>query len=153
VPHYIVICGFAGYAAIVPNFLLNGAIFGKLLLNIKCEVWFSLQIISETFIILRRIQRDITINVQTSSRKVSTYYSPKIRKITNLFKNTNTRTAFRSTNTIKRLRKRRTNITPDYDKSSIYKIKCNTCHRSYVGQTKRGLTLRYQEHIRYVQKQ
>jgi hypothetical protein len=34
--------------------------------------------------------------------------------------------------------------------SGIYKIKCNTCHRSYIGQIKRSLKLRYQEHIRYV---
>jgi hypothetical protein len=80
-----------------------------------------------------------------------TYYSPQIRKITNLFKNTNTRIAFRSTNTIKHLMKRKTNTTtPDYDKSGIYKIKCNTCHRSYIGQTKRSLKLCYQEHIRYI---
>jgi hypothetical protein len=37
-----------------------------------------------------------------------TYYSPQIHKVTNLFKNTNIRIAFRSTNTIKRLLKRKT---------------------------------------------
>jgi hypothetical protein len=42
------------------------------------------------------------------------------------------------------------NTTPDYDKSGIYKIKCNTFHRSYIGQTKRSLKLRYQEHIRHI---
>ena len=30
----------------------------KNLLNIKCVFWFSLQLLSETFLILRRIQRD-----------------------------------------------------------------------------------------------
>ena len=33
--------------------------------------WFSLQLLSETFPILRIIQRDIVINVKTSSRKLS----------------------------------------------------------------------------------
>jgi hypothetical protein len=38
-------------------------------LNIKCVFSFSLQLLSETLLILRRIQRDI-INVRTSSCKV-----------------------------------------------------------------------------------
>ena len=44
---------------------LNSTIFGKKLLNIKCVFWFSLQRLSKTFLILRRIQRDIVINVKT----------------------------------------------------------------------------------------
>jgi hypothetical protein len=55
---------------IFPHYLINGTIFGKKLLNIKCAFWFSLQLLSETFLILRRIQRDIIINVHRSSRKV-----------------------------------------------------------------------------------
>jgi hypothetical protein len=39
---------------------------GKKLLNIKCVFWFSL----ETFLMLRRIQRDIIINVHRYSCKV-----------------------------------------------------------------------------------
>jgi hypothetical protein len=52
---------------ILPNYLINGTIFGKLLLNIKCVFWFSLQILSENFLILRRIQIDIITNVHRSS--------------------------------------------------------------------------------------
>ena len=55
---------------IFPHYLINGTIFGKKLLNIKCVFWFSLQILSETFLILRRIQCDIIINVYRSSCKV-----------------------------------------------------------------------------------
>ena len=44
---------------------------GKKLLNIKFVFWFSLQQLSETFLILRRIQRVTVTNVQTSARKVS----------------------------------------------------------------------------------
>ena len=43
----------------------------KMLLNTKCVFWFSLQLLSETFLILRRTQRDIVINVHRSSFKVS----------------------------------------------------------------------------------
>jgi hypothetical protein len=108
--------------------------------------------------VLQKLKQQIIHKVQPQKTNDShktwttvTYYSPQIRKITNLFKNTNIRIAFRSTNTIKHLTKRKTdNTTPDYDKSEIYKLKCNTCHRSYIGQTKRSLKLRYQEHIRYI---
>jgi hypothetical protein len=38
--------------------------------NLKCVFWFSLQILSMKFLILRTIDRDITINVLRSSRKI-----------------------------------------------------------------------------------
>jgi len=40
---------------IFPHYLINGTIFGEKLLNIKCVFWFSLQIMSETFLILRKL--------------------------------------------------------------------------------------------------
>jgi hypothetical protein len=49
---------------IFPHFLINGAISWKKLLNVKCVFWFSVQIPSETFLSLRRVQRDVAINVQ-----------------------------------------------------------------------------------------
>ena len=55
---------------IFPHYLINGTIFGKKLLNTKCVFWFSLQLLSETFLILRRTERDITINAHRSSCKV-----------------------------------------------------------------------------------
>ena len=48
------------------HYLINGTIFGKKLLNIKHLFWISLQPLSKTFLIVRRIQRDIVINVETS---------------------------------------------------------------------------------------
>jgi hypothetical protein len=39
-------------------------------LQIKCVFCFSLHVVSETFLILRRIQRDIIINIHRSSCKV-----------------------------------------------------------------------------------
>jgi hypothetical protein len=52
------------------HYLINGTIFEKKLLNIKCVFWFSLKLLSETFFILRRIERDMIINVYRSSCKV-----------------------------------------------------------------------------------
>jgi hypothetical protein len=50
-------------------FLINGAIFGKKLLNIKCVLIFSTTFI-QIFLIVRIIQRVNVINVETSSCKV-----------------------------------------------------------------------------------
>jgi hypothetical protein len=55
---------------IFSNYLINGTSFGKKLLNIKCVFWFSVQILSEIFLILIIIQRDIIINARTYSCKV-----------------------------------------------------------------------------------
>jgi hypothetical protein len=41
---------------ILPHYLKNGTVFGKKLLNIKCVIWFSLKLLSDTFLILRRNQ-------------------------------------------------------------------------------------------------
>jgi len=69
-----------------------------------------------------------------------TFHSPKIRKITALFKNTNIGIAFKTTTTLHHLIKP---IAPpwlqEHEKSGIYKITCKTCHKAYVGQTSRNL--------------
>jgi hypothetical protein len=54
---------------IFPHSLFNGTIFGKKLLNIKYLFWFSLQLLPQALLILRKIYRDIK-NVYSSSRKV-----------------------------------------------------------------------------------
>jgi len=53
-----------------PNCRINETIFEKTLQNIKSVFWFSLQIMSGTFLILRRTQWDIIINIHRSSCKV-----------------------------------------------------------------------------------
>ena len=42
---------------IFPHYLINNMNFGKKLLNTKCVFWFSLQLSSETFLILTRTER------------------------------------------------------------------------------------------------
>jgi len=39
---HIVICGISDSYYIFPHYLLNGSIFEKELLNLKCAFWFSL---------------------------------------------------------------------------------------------------------------
>jgi hypothetical protein len=60
---------------ILPHYLMDGKIFRKTLLNIKCVFWVSLNLSSKTFLILRRIQRRITINVHKSSCTVPLFSS------------------------------------------------------------------------------
>jgi hypothetical protein len=55
---------------IFPRYLHDMNFGGRGLLNIKHVCWFSLRLSSETFLILRRIKRDIITNVHGSSCKV-----------------------------------------------------------------------------------
>jgi hypothetical protein len=47
--------------------------FGRKLLNIKCVFWFSLQYLSQKFLILRRNEQDMIKHVYWSSRKISVF--------------------------------------------------------------------------------
>jgi len=63
VSYNIVICGLSGCTIYYPHYLINGMIFGKTLLNVKYVFSFSLQLLSETFLIVRRTERAIIKNV------------------------------------------------------------------------------------------
>ena len=69
-----------------------------------------------------------------------TYTSPQIRKITNFFKHTNIKIAFKCNDTIAQLLKPANNTPPPppYDRSGIYSLTCCTCQQAYVGQTSRA---------------
>ena len=78
------------------------------------------------------------------------YHSPIIRKITNLFKDTNLNIAFNTVNTTQKLLRTHTQNHDPYSHSGIYSLACNTCHKQYIGQTGRTIKQRYTEHIRYI---
>ena len=67
--YYVAICGLCDSYRIFLQYVLNGTILGEKLLNIKCVFWFSVQLLCETFLVVR-IQWEIAINVRTSSCKV-----------------------------------------------------------------------------------
>ena len=54
---------------IFPHYFIKGAIFGGKIMKYVC--FYSLQVWFETFLIIRRIQRDMIINICTSSCKVA----------------------------------------------------------------------------------
>jgi len=56
---------------IFPHYLINGTIFGIEILKIICVFSFSLQFSSETFLILRRTERDMIEYVYRSACKVA----------------------------------------------------------------------------------
>ena len=76
-----------------------------------------------------------------------TYFSPLIRRITNLFRHTRLKIAFCATNTIQQ--QLTTKQTHD-DPSGIYRMRCKTCNKVYVGQSGRTIGIRFKEHIRYI---
>jgi len=70
-----------------------------------------------------------------------------MRKVTNLFKNTNIKITFRANNTVYQQLVQKTN---SMNPSGVYEIKCNTCSKNYVGQSGRPIATRHKEHIRYI---
>ena len=62
-----------------------------------------------------------------------TYFSPLVRRVTDLFRRTRLRITFRTANTIQQ--QLNTAKHARYDSSGIYRLKCNTCNRVYVGQS------------------
>ena len=94
-----------------------------------------------------------TPSTQNKKWVTFTHSSPQVRKITNLFKNTNVKVAFRSSHTIAQLIRPHNTTTHSptpHDTSGVYSLTCNTCKLAYVGQTSRTLHLRYQKHTRYI---
>jgi hypothetical protein len=72
------------------------------------------------------------------------------RKVTNIFKSTNLKIAFRATNTTQSILKTHSETTDIYKSSGIYSLQCKTCKRHYVGQTGRNLAARFSDHTRYI---
>ena len=80
-----------------------------------------------------------------------TYYSPKIKKITNIFKYTNIGIALRNRNIFQQISKPKTIYqATKYDENGVYKHTNNKCHGLYIGQTSSSLRLKFQEHTRYI---
>jgi hypothetical protein len=93
-------------------------------------------------------QKPLTPSTQHKKKWVTfTYHSPLIRKVTNLFKHSNLRIALRTTNTtFQQVIEKPVLNNP----SGIYKLKCNTCNRAYIGQSGRSIAVRHKEHLRYI---
>jgi transcriptional regulator with AAA-type ATPase domain len=91
---------------------------------------------------------ETSISQQNNSKWVTfTCYSPQVWKVTNLFKNTNLKVAYWTSNTIhQQLTDKPRNKNP----SRIHQLKRNTCKNEYILQSRRSITVRHREHIRYI---
>jgi hypothetical protein len=89
-------------------------------------------------------------NKLTKKRIIFEYHSPIIKKITNIFKNTNLHITCRVRNTTQRLLKTYNTNQSIYTYSGIYSLRCNSCNKEYVGQTGSNMRQRYSEHHRYI---
>ena len=80
---WMCVCSFSYPACIAhaPHCLINGTIFGKTLPNLTCVLWFSLQLLSETFLVRRVIKRDTTVHGYGSSCKVSVILARCVLKL------------------------------------------------------------------------
>jgi hypothetical protein len=68
-----------------------------------------------------------------------TYFNPNVRKITNMFRDTQLRIPLRPNNTISKYMTEINTLQKDLEKNGIYEIICLTCGLKYVGQTSRDL--------------
>jgi hypothetical protein len=86
---------------------------------------------------------------QTKKLALFEYHNPIIRKITNIFKNTDIQIAYEVKNTTQHILKE---YGPNWThtKIAIYSLKCNKCNMQYVGQTGCNLKTRYIEHCRHI---
>jgi hypothetical protein len=102
-----------------------------------------------TPLILSRKKRKPTNIIPDATRKWATfiYVGKETRTITKLFKNTNLHIAYKTKNTLQKHLQLKNKDPDKYNHSSIYEIKCNTCHLKYIGQTGRNFRTWYKEHI------
>jgi hypothetical protein len=71
-----------------------------------------------------------------------TYIGKQTRTIAKLFRNTNIKIAYKTTNTIqKHLRTKKQDSI--YNKSGVYRLTCGGCQKKYIGQTGRNFQTRY----------
>jgi len=75
-----------------------------------------------------------------------TYVGKETSYITNIFKRTNLKITFRTTNTLANLLTHKNYTHEKYSHFGVYKLTCPDCHKAYVGQTERQFSACYREH-------
>lgn len=78
------------------------------------------------------------------------FHGPLHSKLSNCFSRANISLAARSTTKIKQLLKSTKDAIPYTEKPGVYMAKCEQCEVVYIGQTRRELKIRANEHIRCI---
>jgi hypothetical protein len=86
-----------------------------------------------------------TNKTQKTKLATFTYHGNDIRTITKLFRNTNIKVAYKTTNIIKNQLKPKTPQNDIYNQSGIYQLSCNDCPLKYIGQPGQTFRTRYKE--------
>ena len=94
------------------------------------------------------LHRKIATTTHTPTHKwvTFTYTGKETNFITNLFRETNLKIAFRTSNTTQSLLKHKQQPPDIYTQSGVYKLKCPDCNKAYVGQIGRSFQVRFNEH-------
>jgi hypothetical protein len=103
------------------------------IINIELNTVHSKEDILCIYNKLKQRQNNLENKAEKEQKWVTfTYTGNYIQKITTLFKDTNLKTAFKTTSTIGKLlnEKQETN---SYEQSGIYKITCQSCYKVYIG--------------------
>jgi hypothetical protein len=122
------------------------------IINIEESNRYSKQQIIKLNNVVENRKQQINNNQNKDEKQIwvtFTYPGNYIRAITNLFKHTNIKIAYKTTNTLGNLLKETRNINK-YEKAGIYKLTCKDCHKLYIGETGRPLKIRYKERIRSI---
>ena len=77
-----------------------------------------------------------------------TYTGPETSYVTKLFKHTNLRIAYHTTNNIRSYLNQNTRNRDIFAMSGVFKLTCPDCGKSYVGQTGRDFKTRFNENKR-----
>jgi hypothetical protein len=64
-----------------------------------------------------------------------------------VFKDTDLKVAYRTTNNIQKHVRQKQHKNNPYDHSGVYRLKCKGCPLEYTGQTERSFGIRYKEHV------
>jgi hypothetical protein len=78
-----------------------------------------------------------------------TFVGKETKTITKLFKNTNIKIAYKTSNSLQKLLTPRpdTSKKDNFQKSGMYRLTCPDCKQTYTGQTRKNFKKRYKEHF------
>jgi hypothetical protein len=91
-------------------------------------------------------RQPVTTQTPTWKWTIFTYIGKETTFITNIFRKTNLKIVFRTSNTVQRLLMHRHRTSDTYAHSGVYKLTCPDCNKAYVGQTGRNFTARFNQH-------
>jgi hypothetical protein len=94
----------------------------------------------------KKLTSNTRTQISTPKWATFTYIGKETNFITNLFKKTNIKIAFRTNNSIQTLLSHRQQKTEIYSQSGVYKLTCPDCGKAYVRQTGRNFATRFREH-------